>query len=104
MDPRTIDTTRMLVQIAPTIFADERFALKGGTAINLFERDLPRLSVDLDLVLVDGRFRVACALQQGDAPDPLLADYPTLADGARGVRFIEKALESAASVQKWTDF
>ena len=44
------------------------------------------------------------ALQQGTAPDPLLADYPTLADGARGVRFIEKALESAASVQKWTDF
>ncbi|WP_399684730.1 Gfo/Idh/MocA family protein [Xenophilus sp.] len=44
------------------------------------------------------------ALQQGNAPDPLLADYPTLADGARGVRFIEKALESAASVQKWTDF
>ncbi|WP_038200316.1 Gfo/Idh/MocA family protein [Xenophilus azovorans] len=44
------------------------------------------------------------ALQQGAAPDPMLADYPTLADGARGVRFIERALESAASVQKWTDF
>ena len=25
------------------------FALKGGTAINLFYRDLPRLSVDIDL-------------------------------------------------------
>ncbi|WP_312010050.1 nucleotidyl transferase AbiEii/AbiGii toxin family protein [Bradyrhizobium australafricanum] len=25
------------------------FALKGGTAINLFVRDLPRLSVDIDL-------------------------------------------------------
>lgn len=44
------------------------------------------------------------ALQQGVAPDPLRADYPTLADGARGVRFIEKAVESAASAQKWTAF
>jgi predicted nucleotidyltransferase component of viral defense system len=29
------------------------FALKGGTAINLFVRDMPRLSVDLDLVFLD---------------------------------------------------
>jgi predicted nucleotidyltransferase component of viral defense system len=29
------------------------FALKGGTAINLFVRDMPRLSVDLDLVFPD---------------------------------------------------
>jgi predicted nucleotidyltransferase component of viral defense system len=28
-------------------------ALKGGTAINLFVRDMPRLSVDLDLVFPD---------------------------------------------------
>jgi hypothetical protein len=31
------------------------FALKGGTAINLFIRDMPRLSVDLDLVSPDYR-------------------------------------------------
>nr|WP_280950576.1 nucleotidyl transferase AbiEii/AbiGii toxin family protein [Rhizobium leguminosarum] len=32
------------------MIADEPvFALKGGTAINLFYRDLPRLSVDIDL-------------------------------------------------------
>ncbi len=30
------------------------------------------------------------------------ADYPRIADGVRGVRFIEKAVESAASAQKWT--
>jgi predicted nucleotidyltransferase component of viral defense system len=28
---------------------DEAFALKGGTAINFFLRDMPRLSVDIDL-------------------------------------------------------
>ena len=37
------------------MFADGIFALKGGTAINLFLRDMPRLSVDLDLVFVDHR-------------------------------------------------
>ncbi len=31
----------------------DTFALKGGTAINLFVRDMPRLSVDLDLVFPD---------------------------------------------------
>lgn len=42
------------------------------------------------------------ALQAGQKPDPLTADYPTLADGARGVRFIEKTVESAGSDRKWT--
>ena len=32
---------------------NDTFALKGGTAINLFVRDMPRLSVDLDLVFPD---------------------------------------------------
>lgn len=39
----------LLVRILPTITEEECFALKGGTAINLFVRDLPRLSVDIDL-------------------------------------------------------
>ncbi|MBS0470960.1 MAG: nucleotidyl transferase AbiEii/AbiGii toxin family protein [Proteobacteria bacterium] len=48
-----LDTARLLTQVAPFVFADDTFALKGGTAINLFVRDMPRLSVDLDLVFVD---------------------------------------------------
>jgi hypothetical protein len=32
----------------------------------------------------------------------LAADYPRIDAGARGVRFIEKVLESATSAQKWT--
>ncbi|MCC7325578.1 MAG: nucleotidyl transferase AbiEii/AbiGii toxin family protein [Burkholderiales bacterium] len=54
MDSYYLDIARVLVQIAPVVLAGDRFALKGGTAINLFERDMPRLSVDLDLVLRDG--------------------------------------------------
>ena len=39
--------------MAPLVLVDDTFALKGGTAINLFVRDMPRLSVDLDLVFPD---------------------------------------------------
>lgn len=41
-----VDTARLLAQVAPLVFVDDTFALKGGTAINLFIRDMPRLSVD----------------------------------------------------------
>lgn len=40
----------LLVKTIPYIAREPSFALKGGTAINLFYRDLPRLSVDIDLV------------------------------------------------------
>jgi len=40
---------QLLVQLLPQISHESVFALKGGTAINLFVRDLPRLSVDIDL-------------------------------------------------------
>ena len=41
---------RLLVSVLPEIAKEPVFALKGGTAINLFYRDMPRLSVDIDLV------------------------------------------------------
>ncbi len=55
MNQAYLDTARMLTQVAPLVFAENLFALKGGTAINLFVRDMPRLSVDLDLVFADHR-------------------------------------------------
>ncbi|MBF2754344.1 MAG: nucleotidyl transferase AbiEii/AbiGii toxin family protein [Gammaproteobacteria bacterium AqS3] len=44
--------TRLLVQSLPFVAEETDFALKGGTAINLFYRNLPRYSVDIDLVYV----------------------------------------------------
>lgn len=41
---------QLLVRLVPYIAKEPCFALKGGTAINLFVRNLPRLSVDIDLV------------------------------------------------------
>ena len=39
----------LLVQLLPIVGRQPCLALKGGTAINLFMRNLPRLSVDIDL-------------------------------------------------------
>jgi len=40
-------------------FLKERLALKGGTAVNLFQFDLPRLSVDIDLNYIGATERAA---------------------------------------------
>jgi predicted nucleotidyltransferase component of viral defense system len=40
---------RLLVRCLPEVAKQDGFALKGGTAINLFFREMPRLSVDIDL-------------------------------------------------------
>lgn len=39
----------LMLRLLPIVMKIEEFALKGGTAINFFIRDLPRLSVDIDL-------------------------------------------------------
>ncbi len=48
-DPNYFYQVELLLKIIPYVMADSRFALKGGTAINLFLRNMPRLSVDIDL-------------------------------------------------------
>ena len=54
LDPVYLNTVRLLLDVVPDVFAEELFAMKGGTAINLFTRDAPRLSVDIDLVYRNG--------------------------------------------------
>ncbi|MHB8472587.1 MAG: nucleotidyl transferase AbiEii/AbiGii toxin family protein [Gammaproteobacteria bacterium] len=50
MDPAYAQTLRLLLTAAPDVFANTIFAMKGGTAINLFVQNMPRLSVDIDVV------------------------------------------------------
>jgi predicted nucleotidyltransferase component of viral defense system len=42
----------LLLRVLPYVAREEVFALKGGTAINFFWRDSPRLSVDIDLAYI----------------------------------------------------
>ena len=53
MNQDYVDTVRLLLAVAPAVFRPLRFALKGGTALNLFVQDMPRLSVDIDVVFTD---------------------------------------------------
>jgi predicted nucleotidyltransferase component of viral defense system len=55
----------LLVRTIPTVAEEKCFALKGGTAINLFIRNMPRLSVDIDLTYLPVNDR-AQALQEID--------------------------------------
>ena len=49
----------LLMDVLPLVANESCFALKGGTAINLFVRDLPRLSVDIDLTYLPIKDRAA---------------------------------------------
>lgn len=51
INPRYKAQVDLLLQTLPHVAKEKIFALKGGTAINLFVRDMPRLSVDIDLNL-----------------------------------------------------
>jgi len=46
---KSYEYASLLLKVLPYVSKEKIFALKGGTAINLFLRDLPRLSVDIDL-------------------------------------------------------
>ena len=63
----------LLVQILPLLAEERIFALKGGTAINLFYRDLPRLSVDIDLTYLPVKDRAESLSEIDDAMDRIAA-------------------------------
>lgn len=68
MDRRYADTVRLLLSVAPIVFEEPAFAMKGGTALNLFLHDLPRLSVDIDVVYIpwqDPRADALAAIAKG---------------------------------------
>jgi len=56
-DNRFYPQVELMLSILSDVMAESCFALKGGTAINLFVRDMPRLSVDIDLTYLPLRGR-----------------------------------------------
>src|SRR5699024_5644246 len=62
MDLNYKNQVKLLIDVLPYVAKEECFALKGGTAINLFYNNLPRLSVDIDLTYIRFESRdIACA-------------------------------------------
>ena len=58
-DPAYMEQVRLLLQCMPTVATCDCFALKGGSGINLFLRDMPRVSVDIDLTYLPVQPRAA---------------------------------------------
>ena len=73
----------LLVRILPLVAAEKVFALKGGTAINLFCRDLPRLSVDIDLTYLPIKDRAESLAEINTAMDRLVTSIEKGVTGAK---------------------
>jgi hypothetical protein len=39
----------LLIKIMPDVYQIEEFAVHGGTVVNMFHRNMPRYSIDIDL-------------------------------------------------------
>ena len=68
---------QLLMQVLPFVAKQACFALKGGTAINLFVREFPRLSVDIDLVYLPMKVRDEALDEICEALDVISADLKT---------------------------
>ena len=69
---RYVAQVRLLVSVLPDIAQETAFALTGGTAINLFCRNLPRLSVDIDLTWLPIADRRSSLKEIDDALDRIV--------------------------------
>jgi predicted nucleotidyltransferase component of viral defense system len=74
---------RLLVRALPSIAKQEAFALKGGTAINLFYRDMPRLSVDIDLTYLPLQDRDTTLKGINDTLEAIRADLQASLKGVK---------------------
>ncbi|MDB5467993.1 MAG: hypothetical protein JWQ46_2755 [Phenylobacterium sp.] len=80
----------LLVRVIPFVADEAVFALKGGTAINLFVRDMPRLSVDIDLTYVPVEPRDA-SLKGIDAAMRRIGD--SISKNLKGARVAPRILQ-----------
>jgi len=87
----------LLVRAIPLVATETCFALKGGTAINLFVRDMPRLSVDIDLTYLPVEDR-GTSLAHIDAAMKRVAER--IRTGIRGARVTPAVLNTEKIVNK----
>ncbi|MCY4295600.1 MAG: nucleotidyl transferase AbiEii/AbiGii toxin family protein [Gammaproteobacteria bacterium] len=83
---RYVAQARLLVEMLPEVAKESNFALKGGTAINLFHRDLPRLSVDIDLTWLPLGDRSTSLSDIDRALDRIAASINRRNPGIRAIR------------------
>ncbi|MBV6645245.1 MAG: nucleotidyl transferase AbiEii/AbiGii toxin family protein [Cyclobacteriaceae bacterium] len=72
----------LLLSVLPEIAKEKCFALHGGTAINLFVREMPRLSVDIDLTYLPIEDRKTSLDNISDALEQIKGRIITVLPGA----------------------
>jgi predicted nucleotidyltransferase component of viral defense system len=87
----------LLIRVIPFVAEETCFALKGGTAINLFVRNMPRFSVDIDLTYLPVADRKT-SLAEIDAAMQRIADR--IQKGLRGTRVTSSKLKEAGIISK----
>jgi predicted nucleotidyltransferase component of viral defense system len=87
----------LLIRVIPFVAEETCFALKGGTAINLFVRNMPRFSVDIDLTYLPVADRKT-SLAEIDAAMQRIADR--IQKGLRGARVTSSKLKEAGIISK----
>ncbi|MCO5946718.1 nucleotidyl transferase AbiEii/AbiGii toxin family protein [Mucilaginibacter flavidus] len=81
----------LLLNVLPEVAKETCFALHGGTAINLFVRDMPRLSVDIDLTYLPIEDRAASLQHIAEALERLKASIEKAVPGTRVIHRREVA-------------
>lgn len=88
----------LLLTVLPEVAKEKCFALHGGTAINLFVRDMPRLSVDIDLTYLPIENREASLKHIGEALERIKRSIEKVVPGVRIVpRFDTGKLQISAN-------
>jgi hypothetical protein len=80
----------LLIQIVSLVAAEDCFALKGGTAINLFVRNMPRLSVDIYLTYLPVSSRAESL--PGIRANSSKRVASAVGEGSMAVQFVQLAL------------
>ncbi len=90
---------QLLMDVIPFIAKEKSFALKGGTAINLFIKDLPRLSVDIDLTYLPVESRDKSLKQISQIFERIATDIKKSLKGSNVHKICQKDKEGLFKLQ-----
>lgn len=90
----------LLLEVLPVVAKHPSFAIKGGTALNLFYLDMPRLSVDIDLCYLPIRDRKDSFQDMHRMLGEMRTDIKTLGFEALATRKLNGELEARLNIYR----
>jgi len=90
---------QLLLEVLPYINNEECFALKGGTAINMFVRDMPRLSVDIDLMYLPVEDRTSSLKHIAESLERIAQDIEKSLRGSKVYRLEQRGDGTLSKLQ-----